>query len=373
MKEMNPNQQHDPVYAVWQAEIQEAGKRPYLASILLQKGNKLYRRFVHYYLTLQSLSRRSRRQLMQKFAVGLGGLALAMALNSGPVLAANIAVTTTAHGVSADGQCSLVEAIITANDTVDGDPFGADCANGDPAGPDTIQLSGNTYLLSYVSDNTYGPTGLPNVTSEITIEGNGATLQRDITTRPALPAGLPINPNFRILSVAEGASLTLDDVTVTGGNLTDDSVGGGIYSYQGNITLRNNTVITGNHAAQDGGGIGIYNDDVQANLTITNSTISGNSTNGAGGGIYVYNYEGTNNITLTDSVVSGNSASQIGGGISSYSYYESSTITISNSTISGNSAIGPGGGIYNSGYINSSVTIITGMDIRVFQFFKEAF
>lgn len=149
MKEMNPNQQHDPIYAVWQAELQEAGKRPYLASILLQKGHKLYRRFAHYYLALQSLSRRSRRQLMQKFAVGLGGLALAMALNSGPVLANNIAVTTTAHGVSVDGQCSLVEAIITANDTVNGMPFGSDCSAGDPSGPDTIQLSGSTYLVDY--------------------------------------------------------------------------------------------------------------------------------------------------------------------------------------------------------------------------------
>lgn len=321
MKEHKQLPQQDPIFTAWQTELKEASKRPWLASILLQRGRQIYGRFVHYYQTLLSLSRRSRRHLLQKFAVSLGGLALAMAINGGPVLANNITVTTTAHGVNPDGQCSLVEAIITANDTVDGDPFGADCADADFTGPDTIQLSGNTYNVNYAYSMYFGPTGLPPVTSDITIEGNGATLQG---VQPA-PRGDGVGSDpFRLMAVGVGGSLTLDATTLQGGETS--GAGGGIINNRGNVTLRNNTVITNNNAL------------------------------GAGGGIYQYSYDTPSNLTITDSTISGNSGT-IGGGIFSYNYYESSNITINNSTVSGNISFGPGGGVLNVGYLSGAVTL----------------
>src|SRR5437660_11959234 len=56
-------------------------------------------------------------------------------------------------------------------------------ANAHP-GPDTVQLGhGCTYTLTAVDNNWYGPNGLPPIASDITIQGNGATIARD----PAVP------------------------------------------------------------------------------------------------------------------------------------------------------------------------------------------
>ncbi len=112
------------------------------------------------------------------------------------------------------------------------------------AGADTITLSGGTYTLNsayggfaYGSDN-----GLPLITSEIVIDGNGATIERDTVT----PA-----PDFRILAVSSGGDLTLerDD----GQRWCGVSGGGGIYN-SGTVTLTNSTV-SGNSAEDGGGGI----------------------------------------------------------------------------------------------------------------------
>src|SRR4051794_32685730 len=50
-------------------------------------------------------------------------------------------------------------------------------ANNTP-GADTVVLAKTTYTFNQVDNNWYGPTGLPPIASPITIEGNGATLQR---------------------------------------------------------------------------------------------------------------------------------------------------------------------------------------------------
>ena len=85
-----------------------------------------------------------------------------------------IIVTTTANTIAADGQCSLREAIINANNEA---ATHADCLAG--SGADTIVLQASTTYTLDVRDNTeYGFNGLPAITSAITIEGNGATITR---------------------------------------------------------------------------------------------------------------------------------------------------------------------------------------------------
>jgi WD40 repeat protein len=78
-------------------------------------------------------------------------------------------------------------------------------ANGNGV-PDTLCLTNSTYTLTTV--NNTSPSGLPIITTSITILGNGATITRD-----------PAAPNFRILKVDYGGSLTLENVTLSGGYL----------------------------------------------------------------------------------------------------------------------------------------------------------
>ena len=108
----------------------------------------------------------------------LAGAALLLALGQGVGAAATITVTTNNPYIISDGQCSLIEAINNANNDAATFP---DCAAG--SGADTIVLPANANVtLSAVYAKTYGqfgdPVGLPPITSQITIEGNGATIAR---------------------------------------------------------------------------------------------------------------------------------------------------------------------------------------------------
>ena len=114
-----------------------------------------------------------------------------------------------------DGDCTLGEAIKAANDdaAVDNCPTGS--------GDDVIELDGTaTYTLT---DNVgITSTGTPEVTSTITINGNGATLERD--------AASPTD--FRLFRLDTTGALTVNDLTISGGS-TSTSNGGAGPSYGG--------------------------------------------------------------------------------------------------------------------------------------------
>ena len=201
----------------------------------------------------------------------------------------------------------------------------------------TINLQPNTVfaLLTYNGSGADGADllpiiGAPNAVN-LTILGNGDTIQRDATTY-----------EIRLFEVGKGSSLTLDQMTLQNG-----------YSF-----------------AHNGGAI--YN---SGTLVISNCTLSGNTAyysgytsdllGGKGGAIY--NNAGT--VIISDSFLSGNWATgnsyTYGGAI----YNDSGTVKISHSTISGNYAdgieggdtvAGDGGGIYNNGTLtvenSSSIT-----------------
>ena len=66
----------------------------------------------------------------------------------------------------------MVEAINNANANA---AVSTDCTTG--SGADTITLAdGSAYSISQVNNTFFGFTGLPVITSEITIDGNGATI-----------------------------------------------------------------------------------------------------------------------------------------------------------------------------------------------------
>src|SRR5262249_55049644 len=83
-----------------------------------------------------------------------------------------------------------------------------------PANTDYVLTAPDTSNLYPEDNNWYGPNGLPAIDNDITIEGNGATIERD-----------PNAPPFRLFYVSGGlageltppGSLTLKNLTLEGG------------------------------------------------------------------------------------------------------------------------------------------------------------
>nr|MDJ0872523.1 right-handed parallel beta-helix repeat-containing protein [Gammaproteobacteria bacterium] len=280
-----------------------------------------------------------RESLLTAWQVGLAGVALILALASGPVSAATIDV---------DGFfCTLIDAIEAANT----DSARGGCRAG--SGPDTLVLRpGSTHTLESVYTDLRGPTGLPVIRSEIRIEGNGATIRREASA-----------PAFRILTVSL-ADFTLEGVTITGGRLdgpggglyahvsivsianstvSDNTLegggfgGGGVSAHDSDLTITDSTISRNNAAGRIGGGVALDNGTV----IITGSALSDNSTGSRGGGIRT----GFSTATITNSTLSGNTAGSDGGGVAVHN----GSATIANSTLSGNTARRSGGGIATSG------------------------
>lgn len=152
---------------------------------------------------------------------GLGGAAILLA---GFLAAAPARAST---GVSVPCNTAALITAITAANT---------------SGGGTINLApGCTYALTQVNntDPMAGPNGLPEITSQITINGSRTTI-----------AG---NGTFRILMVTGSGNLTVQGLTITGGNAV---AGGGIANLEGTLTV-NHTTVTGNTATELGGG-GIF-------------------------------------------------------------------------------------------------------------------
>jgi hypothetical protein len=270
------------------------------------------------------------------------------------------------------------------------------------------------YALTAADNSTDGPTGLPVIAwgNDLTIVGNGDTIER--STDPA-------TPNFRLLVVASGASLTLQNLTLQNGVAESDgtlygtSFGGGIYN-QGSLTLSGVTVqynqalgssiyryLPGDPYGSSeyiggdayGGGVASFGaltlldgTRIHQNFASGGRSMSWVSTpqGGAarGGGVYV----GGGTANLTGATLSGNGAeggaacvwwepdigtSSPGNGGQAYGgglYVDAGTVTLSGSTVSSNQAIGgssdddglppgTGGGSYGGGiYVGyGSVTL----------------
>ena len=245
-----------------------------------------------------------------------------------PVYASNITV---------DGICTLPDAIQSANTD---SPVGS-CSAG--SGADVIILDIDTLLTTvFVSSATldYSQAGLPDITSEMTIQaGTADTIGSN-------------GGNFRLLQVLPIGSLTLDglilenaEVSVTSGRASAAA----IYN-QGTLTLQS-TIVRNNLAdgknsstgPDEGARGGAILNEAGATLTITNSVFENNSVYGA--------------FRLSSD--NGNNAH--GGAI----YNEGTILDINNSTFDGNLAkgfgstygstlhiAGAGGAIFNGGTIN---------------------
>jgi hypothetical protein len=249
-----------------------------------------------------------------------------------------ISVTTTDPAANpGDTFCSLVEAIDNANS--DSDTSGGDCPAG--AGPDTIELgTSEVYTLTVVHNITDGANGLPSITSEIVIEGNGSTIVR------STDGG---TPEFRILHNAASGILTLNDLTVKNGALTGEG-GGGIRNQGGVLTLHASTV-RGNAVADIHGG-GIDNQDGTVSLydSIVENNASLNAASSSnGGGLANRAVAQDATMSLYNTQVLTNTAGKTGGGVLNAAFTDlTATLTISNSLIGGNTADEAAGGVWNT-------------------------
>lgn len=204
---------------------------------------------------------------------------------------AMIQVTTTVQGVSDPADCSLQEAIYSSEfksniaiATTDPDTFyTTGCTSGTGNG-DTISLpDGATFTFdhSWGSDayNPYGPTATPIIFSNVTILGNGATLQWSGTGSSrlfAIGTATITTPNG--VSTGTG-SLFLENVYVKGFNVKGGDggfcggggglgAGGAIYVQTGSLGIQDSTFDTNRAVGGNGGGCG------------------GESAGGGGGGLY---------------------------------------------------------------------------------------
>src|SRR5438552_4112074 len=111
-----PLPDENPILAALQTELQHASKNPFLVKLFIEHWQRVMKRLTYFYAQLASLPRRNRRALQRALATSLIGVALLLALSSAPVVqAASITVTPGASGKTSGDGCSLVEAIINAN------------------------------------------------------------------------------------------------------------------------------------------------------------------------------------------------------------------------------------------------------------------
>ena len=210
------------------------------------------------------------RRLRALLLLTLLPLSLATAApGAGASTSASIRVTTTVDAITADGRCSLREAIRSANlDLAVGG-----CVAGH--GADTIVLAPGTFPLTIagVAENA-ALTGDLDLTGQLTIRGAGA------------PATLVDGRGLdRVFHVQAGARVILDAISVlhglaSAGASASVNAGAGI-SNHGNLTITNSR-ITHNETSAGGLGGGIFN---SAMLTVRDTTIDDNVAD-LGGGIY---------------------------------------------------------------------------------------
>jgi hypothetical protein len=229
---------------------------------------------------------------------------------------------------------------------------------------DTINLAaGGTYTLTTIDNSSNGANGLPVIVNDaagldLTINGNGATIQRNAE---------PGAPEFRILQIGNGAEANCNSLTIKSGKvangvfpgnagaailvslatltLTDcgfsnniAGLGGAICNDAGSVMLNGGAVVS-NTAGQGGG---VYN--FEGSLDVRSSTFEQNvvddGANGLGGAIA--NIRGT--LALATSTLRANRSDKTGGAL-----YNSGTATLMNSAVNENVASGAGGGIANDG------------------------
>ncbi len=336
--------------------------------------------------------RNAGKRVMTMAAIGGIGASLAVAASAS---AAGIVVDSTADPTGATDECTLRQAIESANtDTV---PVDSDCVEGD--GDDTI-----TFAIPSPPPHTIALYNGPEdpdelgISSDLEIQGPGVDdLIVDATAAPSTRS--------RVFNVTAG-DVTISGLTATGGHLGlpgpgPDGGGGILVDFDAALTLDDAAVVDNsssiffnggsNSAATFGGGI--YN---EGDLTVTDTTVSGNDlsadmigandslsqTTSIADGAAIY-LGGAGDVSIARSAITGNTSTATatpaamgpgattntetqgaifaGGGLTSASVTGS---TIANNTMDAGAATGlffeRAGGIFSDAAMTVTSNTITG-------------
>ncbi len=212
------------------------------------------------------------------------------------------------------------------------------CANANGTA-DVINLNGQTITLTDSFANYSGDTGLPQITTNITVR-NG-TITRSGANE------------FRFFNVSNTGNLTVRDLTLTnGGGVAYPNNGGTISSLGTASTLTVvNTTISGSRTDDLFNGSAIYSN---ATFTIVNSSVVGG---GFGRGAIA---SGNGPVLIQNTLIAGNSGPATINGAGGVYFGNVSSATIENSTIVGNYndstlATQPGGVFASGGTINLTI------------------
>ncbi len=195
-------------------------------------------------------------------------------------------------------------------------------ANGTPGGATVSLASGCTYTLTAVNNSADGGTGLPVITGNVTIAGNGATIARSAASG---------TPAFRLLDVSSGGTLAISSLTLANGLANNGVAGGGAIYNHGTLTVSASAFRGNSSPAATGTSGGAINNS--GTLAVTASTFTGNTAQEGGG---IFNQK---TATISTSTFTGNKATIYGGGAL---LNAAGTEALNGDTFSGNT--GPGGG-----------------------------
>ena len=202
----------------------------------------------------------------------------------------------------------------------------------------------------YIADAVHTEAGIT-ITKDVTIQGQG--VQQTIV-QAHQEAGKATD---RVFFIAEGATVTIQAMTIRHGSPTEGLRSGGGIQNEGALTLAYSVV--SDNLANCGGGI--WNNG--GTLMVVNCTIRDNIADAVaapgfncGSGGAIKNVEG-GTLTVINSTLSHNHAEGKGGGLHVSC---KSTATLTNCTISNNHAVGRGGGIHFKGVVTLNHCTIAG-------------
>src|SRR5690606_36344593 len=197
--------------------------------------------------------------------------------------AATITVDTLADTVAADGDCTLREAILNAEDAADGQPH-TDCDAGNPSGEDTIVFSvSGTITLAALSFPGGGAALTQDLTidggGEITIDAHDASRFFFIDSTELTLIGLRFENGLQL--VQDAGAIRVDGGTL---NIVDSEFvengsagsGGAIFAMGAEVNISGST-FTNNLAGEDGGAVCAI---ANSTVTVTDSTFAENGAEG---------------------------------------------------------------------------------------------
>ncbi len=150
----------------------------------------------------------------------------------------------------------------------------------------------------------------------------------------------------RVITVAAGKSLSLQDLTVTGGQTPSGGVGGGVLLQDGGLTLLRVRIT--NNSADYGGGVNVNN-----GLTVTGTQFVENAAGDSGGALTRWNKGYT--ILISGAVFQNNTSESKGGAA-----LVNSSLNLADSTLSGNMVQSGGQNTSGGGIYTTSPVTVTG-------------